>query len=271
MGVTEVIAACGYEAIAPEVGEHSFTNALIETLAAASKGVPFSVGELHSRILNRLKCWVPNIVKDTKGKMKEDVRGRLEYERQPRRTPIYSILCESKPRRSILLAPLRSEQPSLHPSPIVNGHPQNGESSKSQSARKRKRSVVPGKENDKCSQVIISVQLRGDDLDVPAWRECIRLFPAEAQGIKIEGVYESFSTLLLIRLPVAIWNLLPQNPAYSFVGYVTSENQATARLQEEVSLEVLNKSGITEKPRKRIGVLKCAVCRRFRQKACHAS
>jgi len=46
--------SCGYEAIASEVGEHSFTNALIETLAAASKGVPFSVGELHCRILNRL-------------------------------------------------------------------------------------------------------------------------------------------------------------------------------------------------------------------------
>lgn len=187
----------------------------------------------------------------------------LEYERQPRRTPIYSILCESKPRRSILLAPLQPEQRGLLP-PI---HLQNGESSKSQSTRKRKRSVSPGKENDKCAQVIISVQLRGDDLDIPAWRECIRLFPAEAQKIKIEGIYESFSTLLLIRFPVAIWNLLPKNPAYSFVGYVTSENQAAARLREEVSLEVVNKSATTENSRKRIGVWKCAACRRFRQKA----
>jgi hypothetical protein len=55
-GVTEVIAACGYEAVAAEVGEHSFTNALVETLAAASKGVPFSVADLSNRIINRLKC-----------------------------------------------------------------------------------------------------------------------------------------------------------------------------------------------------------------------
>ena len=59
-GVTEVIAACGYEAIAPEVGQHSFSNALAEVLAAASKAKPFSVAELHTRILNRLKCWTPS-------------------------------------------------------------------------------------------------------------------------------------------------------------------------------------------------------------------
>jgi hypothetical protein len=114
-GVTEVIAACGYEAVAPEVGKHSFSSALIEVLAAASKGAPpapFSVAELHTRILTRLKCWTPSFVKDGKGKFKEDFAGRLEYERQPRRTPIYSILCETGPRRSIVLAPLQDTSPS---------------------------------------------------------------------------------------------------------------------------------------------------------------
>jgi hypothetical protein len=58
-----------------------------------------------------LKCWMPSFVKDNNGKFKEDLAGRLEYERQPRRTPIYSILCETEPRRSIILAPLKNMDP----------------------------------------------------------------------------------------------------------------------------------------------------------------
>jgi hypothetical protein len=66
--VTEVIAACGYKSIAPEVGKHSFSNALTETLAAASKEPPISVAELHARVLNRLKCWTPSFVKNQDGR-----------------------------------------------------------------------------------------------------------------------------------------------------------------------------------------------------------
>jgi hypothetical protein len=50
--------------------------------------------------------------------------------------------------------------------------------------------------------------------------------PPECKDVKIEGRYDSFSTLLLVRISVATWNLLPGNPAYSFVGFVTSENKA---------------------------------------------
>jgi hypothetical protein len=32
-------------------------------------------------------------------------------------------------------------------------------------------------------------------------------------------------------MPVAIWDLLPENPAYSFVGFVTSENAASTIYQ----------------------------------------
>jgi hypothetical protein len=105
-GVVEVIAACGYETIAAEVDQHSFTKALTDILAMASKGLPFSIGELHSRVLSRLKCWTPQLATDGDGNYIENAEGRLLYERQPRRTPIYSILCETRPRRSIVLGSL---------------------------------------------------------------------------------------------------------------------------------------------------------------------
>ena len=54
----------------------------------------------------------------------------------------------------------------------------------------------------------------------------LRQLPSEANDFKIEGIYGSFSTLLLLRVPVIVWNLLPQNPAYTFVGFITSQNMA---------------------------------------------
>jgi hypothetical protein len=106
-GVTEVIAACGYKTVAPEVGEHSFSNALTEVLVAASKEVPISVAELRARVLGRLKCWTRSFLKDKDGKFTEDEEGKLKHELQRRRTPVYGILWETEPRRSISVGPIK--------------------------------------------------------------------------------------------------------------------------------------------------------------------
>jgi hypothetical protein len=50
--VMEAITACGYETIAAEVGDHSFTKALTHILAIASKGLPFTISELHTRVVS---------------------------------------------------------------------------------------------------------------------------------------------------------------------------------------------------------------------------
>jgi len=220
--VTEVIAACAFETFAAEVDEHSFTNALINTLALASSGPPFSVAELSSRVLSRLRSWTPSLLIDDDGNNKKDANGEYIFERQPRRTPIYNILCESKNRRSIILTPrtysnLNSTPPpsSLCPSPYVGVD--------TPGSKKRKISV---EEQIQWPQIILSIRLDSAQLEIDTWREYIRSLPAEAQDIKIEGVWKSFSTLLIVRMPVTIWNLLPDHGAYSFVGFVTSENLA---------------------------------------------
>ena len=241
IGAKEAIAACGYETVAAEAGEHSFTKALTETLVAASKGFPFSVGELHARVLSRLICWTPNFDKDEKGKYKEGEDGRLQLEHQPRKTPIYSVLCESKLRRNIILAPLRRAIPVVFtPSQIgVSGSsagtsPASYADSSTANSKKRKRSA---EEETKWPQVVLSVRLGKDDFEIPTWKEWIRSIPAEAKDIKVEGVYKSFSTLLLVRMPVAVWDMLPENEAYSFVGFIMSENLAFKELHRMNSAE----------------------------------
>lgn len=216
-GVTEVISACGYETIAPPVCEHSFTKALIQVLACASQGPPFSVGELHVRVLKRLMCWTPCLAQDGNGKFVRE-HGSLVFERQPRRTPICTIVCETEPRRSIVLAPLKLpehvpestktpntvSQAMLSPSQL-NDHGQGP-------CLKRKR---PEEEEDEDKrsypQVLLAVRLDVDELESEAWVEWIRSAPAECKDIKIDCKYDSFSTLLLVRMPVATWNLLPNN------------------------------------------------------------
>ncbi len=92
--------------------------------------------------------------------------------------------------------------------------------------KKRKR---PSDEGIEYPQVLLAIRLDKHELDLDAWKECLlRQIPTEAKDIKIEGIFSSFSTLLLLRLPVAVWDLLSGNLAYSFIGFVTSENKAIA-------------------------------------------
>lgn len=50
------------------------------------------------------------------------------------------------------------------------------------------------------------------------------MIPNGAEHIAIEAVYKSCSTLLLLSMPLVVWNMMPENSAYSFVGFVKSPN-----------------------------------------------
>jgi hypothetical protein len=108
-----ILTARYWETVLPLKWTNILLHALIEILTVASKQDPFSVGWLHSRVLSRLKCWSPSV--------KPLAGGGYVYERQPRRTPIYSLLSETRPRRSIVLGPLpipSNKQESGEPMPI---------------------------------------------------------------------------------------------------------------------------------------------------------
>jgi hypothetical protein len=229
-GTVEVIAACGHDAIAAEVDEHSFTRALISELAMSSESLPFSIGVLHSRVFSRLKCLVDELATDEEGKYVKNGDGRLIYKRQPRKTPIHSIICETIPRRSIILGPLPTLSSSSSPASDLSTPGSSATSlppldtSNGNARKKRKRSVEDSE--GKHPQVLVAVRLDDAKVEFRAWIDWIRSAPPEARDIRIEGVYDSLSTLVLLRMPVALWNLLPENPAYSFVAFVTSRNNA---------------------------------------------
>ena len=95
-GVTELIAACGFEAFAPGVGEHSFTRSLIEELKYLNTRCDaITTALLHNKVLARIKkSWNP--------------RYSTDGSQERRRTPIHIHLSDGTKERCIKLAPLKS-------------------------------------------------------------------------------------------------------------------------------------------------------------------
>ena len=66
----------------------------------------------------------------------------------------------------------------------------------------------------------------------PEWRNWLRgQIPTNVAEIDVEGIFEGSSKVVLLRLPVAIWDMLPDHDAYSFVGYVRSSNLIVKQLE----------------------------------------
>lgn len=59
-GVTELVAAGGFNTIVNGVGPWSFTHALMAELRLLSNGRPFTVAKLHNRILSRMQNQIPD-------------------------------------------------------------------------------------------------------------------------------------------------------------------------------------------------------------------
>jgi hypothetical protein len=228
--ITETIAACGWETWAPEPGRHSFTNALIEVLEEWINRTSFSAAMLHSEILSVLKQPRP--------------KRRQEFSR----TPVYIVTTSDPKACSIELrcqieikdAPINNERATsadlVHALPIAKSLPDIQEEqdrfdlSSLIAALPDKRFVLP--------HVIMSVALESDQsLDLKAFENWVKQFPALAKYASIQGIYQSYSTLVLLAVPVVIWNLLPENPACNFVGYATSDNLISNQSQRRLSMQ----------------------------------
>jgi hypothetical protein len=84
--------------------------------------------------------------------------------------------------------------------------------------------------NEDEPHVLISLALEDDQrLDLNDWETWLAAFPAIAKYVKVQGVFKSHSTLLLLSLPVMVWDFLPDDPACSFVAFIRSNNLLQAQ------------------------------------------
>jgi hypothetical protein len=62
-------------------------------------------------------------------------------------------------------------------------------------------------------------------------------------NIKLEGTWDTSSSLLLFSVPIQVWTQLPDNQAWTFVGMVESNNKLLDRGSREVVLATMPKVG----------------------------
>lgn len=227
--VTETISASSWDAIAPDPGRYSFTNALIEVLQEWRMRI-FSAAMLHAEVLARLKHPRPITIN---GKHFE-----------ARSTPVHFMMTANHKAPSIelsrllpldqvtepmsepvteptMLGPTRPRDTGTPPPPLSTGRAAGfGHDPIS-------RGLASNEPNEDTPHVMISLALEDDQqLDINAWEQWLSAFPSMAKYVKVQGVFRSHSTLMIVSLPVMIWDLLPDDPAISFIAFIRSNNLA---------------------------------------------
>ena len=232
--ITETISASSWDAIAPDPGRYSFTNALIEVLQEWRLRV-FSAAMLHAEVLARLKHPRPITI-----------NGKLF---EARSTPVHFMMTSNHRAPSIeigrTLPPARQlPSPPADPDYGAYGHGQHAPShygsghgghgqfaalpagiTAGPSGGRGPLGEPVSDPNEDEPHVMISLALEEDqNLDINAWQEWLASFPALAKYVKVQGVFKSHSTLLLLSVPVMVWDLLPENHACSFIAFIRSNN-----------------------------------------------
>ncbi|CEI68668.1 hypothetical protein FVEN_g7933 [Fusarium venenatum] len=208
--ITETISASSWDAIAPDPGRYSFTNALIEVLQEWRVRA-FSAAMLHAEVLARLKHPRPITIN---GKYFE-----------ARSTPVHFMMTSNHKAPSIEMSRMSrgDNLPSPELTPIPEMVHETGRAADSAPASRN--DYMFTEPNEDTPHVMISLALEDDQrLDINAWEQWLGAFPAMAKYVKVQGVFKSHSTMLLVSMPVSIWDLLPEDHATSFIAFIRSNN-----------------------------------------------
>jgi hypothetical protein len=225
IGTKEIIAACGFEAQAPEPKAHSFTCKLIEVLDKWKFKSPFSIAMLHSELLANLRH--PKPKKDMFGKLVESRRTlvyviitsnakaiSIELARRHSEPADYNVDSGPRKRQRISLNPVFANEKDSDDLESLAATPPTSDSSTNDAcpkepdtekyAQDQLNRVLP--EGDlSIPHVLISLALEGEQLlKIGAWKKWLSDCLAFAKYARIEGMYKSHSTLLILSVLVII-------------------------------------------------------------------
>lgn len=172
---------------------------------------------LHAEVLARLKHPRPI-----------QINGK-QFE--ARSTPVHFMMTANHKAPSIEMSRLLPAE--KIPAPLPHNHipmPLTGRAA--EAADPVSNGLASAEPNEDTPHVMISLALEDDQrLDINAWEQWLNAFPAMARYVKVQGVFKSHSTLLLVSMPVMIWDLLPEDNAMSFVAFIRSNNLVAQKRQ----------------------------------------
>jgi hypothetical protein len=217
--ITETISASSWDAIAPDPGRYSFTNALIEVLQEWNRR-SFSAAMLHAEVLARLKHPRPIMLN---GKHFE-----------ARSTPVHFMMTANHKAPSIEMSRVMSSDQMPPSPPQEPAHEESAITGRTTGPEE----IIGSEPNEDVPHVMISLALEDDQrLNINDWEHWLQSIPAIAKYVKVQGVFKSHSTLLLLSMPVMVWDLLPDDRACNFVAFVRSNNLAMQSHPEPTSIE----------------------------------
>lgn len=238
-GVTELISACNYEAIANGVGIYSFTHHLITELKLLSSTKRrFTAAELWAHIYHRMQSHIPKGIKNERYPapvhyfITEDPNFPRSIE-----ISVLSVTPQSSADDNHEESTPKTDRPqSKRPSAFSNDMPNTKKQCMPTSlmaipiASHSNLGLEGNEETSRCQPrtMLFSIRLEetfsAQDLVLEAFVEWCRSIPTSAQGVKVEAQFESDSTILILRAPLPLWTCLKDHPAIATLGPVTSSN-----------------------------------------------
>ncbi|CZR65496.1 related to cholesterol oxidase precursor [Phialocephala subalpina] len=219
-GVTELIAACAYNSLANGVGSFSFTRELEIELRDLAKLPSFSIGNLYHNIFCRIQA-----------RMSDDERDHP--------APVYLPLTQEDPRypRSIRLS-VHRDRPSLSTQSTESSFevqaPDSGLGSgielPSTPSFLHSSATLPGETPRIAFAIRLQEDFRVGELSSDLFQEWLRNLPASVAEVKIEAGFHSFSSLLIVSVPICMSIYMPRDPAVISLGPITSFNQVLNRV-----------------------------------------
>lgn len=213
-GIKQAIAAYSPDHTAREPGARSFTYNLIEALNKLCGSRPFSIQRLHEEIISQKHSRFLQHTGLTNGAGK----AASAHERMP-----VCFTLTPGTLQSIVMSPLGPQVPgSLIASPL--GSPDT-------IAQAEQQGIIANSNSDltfeEVRALVCTTFLGEPSQDMASFKQWLQNTPLAASKIAVEGMFHGPPTVLLISMPIAVYNVIAADRTCGLLGYVNSHNMTT--------------------------------------------
>jgi hypothetical protein len=218
-GVKQAIAAYSPDQAAREAGGRSFTLNLVEALGKLGTGRPFSIQRLHEEIVSmKHSVFVQPPMANGSGK------AGAGHERMP---VCFSLTPGAL--QSITLAPIGQQQQPPPPLPVASplGSPENDILRNHDQAQIMRVSSNSDLTFDEMRALVCTTFLGEPSQEMASFKQWLHNTPVAASKIAVEGMFHGPPTVLMVSMPIAVWNVVAADRTCAFLGYINSHNMTT--------------------------------------------
>lgn len=216
-GAKQAIAAYTPDQSSLEPGPNSFTATLSETLQKlSSSGRPFSVQKLYDDLRQQGQ-------QESTQALARQPNGPPKPNAAPEKSPAFFTLTPTKG-QGIILVPLdpKAAQPQSPP------HSADADAQSTWTSKPEDRPVSPEEVLDLTldeRRVLVCTTFVGDaSPDMAFFNQWLHNIPGAASKFTVEGMFLGPPTMLLISMPLNVWNIVQHDKVCCFLGYINSHN-----------------------------------------------